>query len=109
MRANPISGYLHYVASVTKTCAPRCDTGHPVSQGTLKEVMCRGALSVTGHRRVPPEPLYSRILLRTNYLGQQGKGKGANGDGNRARRGALRSSRRGDGQGLQVVSRERLD
>ena len=39
--------------------------------------MCRGTLSVTGHRRVPPEPLYSRILLHTNYLGQQGKGKGA--------------------------------
>src|SRR5215204_1683464 len=56
--------------------------------------MCRGTLSVTGHRRVPPEPLYTRILLRTIYLGQHGKGKGANGDGNRARRGALRGSRR---------------
>jgi hypothetical protein len=42
------------------------------SQGTLKEVMCRGALSVTGHRRVPPEPLYSRILLGP-LLGGKGK------------------------------------
>src|SRR5215203_604681 len=42
MRANPISGYLNYVTSVTKTCEGCCATGHDVSQGTLKEVMCRG-------------------------------------------------------------------
>ena len=41
-------------------------------QSTLKEVMCRGTLSVTGHRRVPPEPLYSRILLGP-LLGGKGK------------------------------------
>ena len=41
-RANPISGYLYYVTSVTKTCEGCCATGHDVSQGTLKEVICRG-------------------------------------------------------------------
>src|SRR5918999_6311648 len=75
MRANPISGYFHYVTSVTKLCAPRCATGHDVSQGTLKEVMCRGALSVTGHRRVPPEPLYSHVLLDL-LLGERERGQG---------------------------------
>src|SRR5215210_1165044 len=60
--------------------------------------MCRGALSITGHRRVPCDALYSRILLGP-LLG--GKGKGANDEGHRVRRGALRGSRRGDGQGLQ--------
>ena len=43
-----------------------------MSQDTLKEVMCRGALSVTGHRRVPPEPLYSCVLLGP-LLGGKGK------------------------------------
>jgi hypothetical protein len=43
-----------------------------VSQDTLKEVMCRGALSVTGHRRVPAEPLYSCVLLGP-LLGGKGK------------------------------------
>src|SRR5215207_7001847 len=42
MRANPISGYLHYVASVTKTCKGCCATGHDVSQGTLKGDISRG-------------------------------------------------------------------
>ena len=43
-----------------------------MSQDTLKGVMCRRALGVTGHRRVPPEPLYSRILLGP-LLGGKGK------------------------------------
>ena len=43
-----------------------------MSQDTLKGVMCRGALSVTGYRRVPPEPLYSHILLGP-LLGGKGK------------------------------------
>ena len=43
-----------------------------MSQSTLKEVMCRGALSVTGHGRVLPEPLYSQILLGP-LLGGKGK------------------------------------
>ena len=43
-----------------------------MSQGTLKEVMCRGALSVTGHRRVLPEHLYSCVLLGP-LLGGKGK------------------------------------
>src|SRR5215211_1189570 len=42
MRANPISGYCHYVTSVTKIREARCVAGHGVSQGTLKEVMCGG-------------------------------------------------------------------
>src|SRR5918993_2664610 len=99
MRANPISGYLHYVASVTKTCAPRCATGHDVSQGTLKEVMCRGALSVTGHRHAPPS-LYIHAFCCTLLAGKLGGGEGDNDEGNqgyRARRGALRGSRRRDG------------
>src|SRR5215210_2561266 len=29
MHANPISGYFHYVTSVTKICASRCVSGHP--------------------------------------------------------------------------------
>src|SRR5215208_2429123 len=45
MRANPISGYFYYVISVTKACEACCATGHDVSQGTLKEVMCRGTRS----------------------------------------------------------------
>ena len=44
----------------------RCVTEH------LKEVMCRGALSDTGHRRVPSGPLYSHILLGP-LLGGKGK------------------------------------
>src|SRR5215217_1540363 len=42
MHANPISGYCHYVTSVTKMCEARCVAGHGVSQGTLKGVMCGG-------------------------------------------------------------------
>src|SRR5215216_2169435 len=42
MRANPISGYCHYVTSVTKMCEARCVAGHGVSQGTLKGIMCGG-------------------------------------------------------------------
>ena len=43
-----------------------------MSQSTLKEVMCRGALSDTGHRRVPPRAF---IFIHSAWSTTWGKGK----------------------------------